>query len=80
MLKEAMEASAQIPQYISTWIEQNILKPIAGFEHKKKANGNEYSFDEQILATRYQVRLIAYSYLQKGKSYEEVISRLRWFV
>jgi len=59
MLKEAMDASAHIPHDISRWIEENITRPIQGFEHKKRANGTEYDPGEQLKATRYQVRLIA---------------------
>jgi hypothetical protein len=80
VMLEAMDASAQIPPDLSRWIDQHISRPIRGFEHKKKANGNEYSFSEQILATRHQVRLIAYSYLKCGKSEEEIRTRLKWFV
>ena len=79
MLKEPMEVPAQLPQELSSWIERNIKKPICGFEHKKKANGTEYCFEEQVKATRYQLKLIAYSYLQRGKSAEEVLLRLQWF-
>lgn len=80
MLKEAMDASAHLPQEISRWIEHNITRPIRGFEQKKRANGLEYNHEEQIKATRYQVKLVAYSYLKRGKSPQEVLSRLEWFL
>lgn len=80
MLIEAMDASAHIPSEISRWIEHNITHPIKGFEQKKRANGTEYDHEEQIKATRYQVKLIAYSYLQRGKSPQEILSRLEWFL
>ncbi len=80
MLKEAMDASTQIPHEISSWIDQHISRPIRGFEHKKKADGNIYSHQEQLLATRYQLRLIAQSYVQRGKSPHEIVMRLKWFL
>jgi hypothetical protein len=80
MLKEAMDASAHIPHEISHWIEEHITRPIQGFEQKKKANGREYSSEEQLLATRHQLRLIADSYMKRGKSEAEILSRLKWFL
>ncbi len=79
MLKEAMDASANIPHEISIWIDQHISRPIRGFEHKKKANGTEYSHHEQLIATRHQLRLIAHSYIQRGVSPHEIVMRLKWF-
>lgn len=80
MLKEAMDASAHLPQEISHWIEKNITRPIRGFEHKKRANGREYNHEEQIKATRYQIKLVASSYLQRGKTPQEILLRLEWFL
>jgi len=80
MLNEAMTASAQIPPEISLWINQYITRPIQGFEHKKKASGSTYSYEAQLLATRYQLRLIAQSYLKRGRSSHEIILRLKWFL
>jgi hypothetical protein len=80
MLKEAMDASANIPHEISIWIDQHISRPIRGFEHKKKANGSMYSRNEQLLATRYQLRLIAQSYMKRGVSPHEIVMRLKWFI
>jgi hypothetical protein len=80
MLREAMDASAQIPQEISLWIDQHISCPIRGFEHKKRANGNMYSHNEQLLATRHQLRLIAHSYLKRGVSTHEIVMKLKWFI
>lgn len=75
-----MEVSAHLPSEVSLWIEKNINKPICGFEHKKRENGAEFSLDEQIKATRQQVRLIAYSYLQRGKLPEEILLKLHTFL
>lgn len=75
-----MDASAHIPHEISIWIEEHITHPICGFEQKKRANGSEYNHEEQMKATRYQLKLIAYSYIKRGKSYDEVLSRLEWFL
>lgn len=74
-----MEDTALLPSELRYWIQLHINQPIAGFEHKKKANGCCYSREEQIKATRHQVILIALSYLQQGKSTEEILVRLQWF-
>jgi len=80
MLKEAMDASAQIPHEIALWIDQHISRPIRGFEHKRKANGRMYSHNEQLIATRHQLRLIAHSYVQRGVSPHEIVTKLKWFI
>ena len=74
-----MEQSFYVPPDLCQWIEHHIQKPIAGFEHKKKANGQYYSYEEQLKATKYQLTLIASTYLQSGKTSPEVVQRLQWF-
>lgn len=75
-----MDASAHLPHEILLWIEKNITRPINGFEQKKRANGIPYNHKEQMKATHYQIKLIAYSYLKRGKSSVEVLSCLQSFL
>lgn len=80
MLKQTpMDDPSYLPREIRAWIYLNIRKPIAGFEHKRKPDGDFYDHEEQIRATRYQVELVALSYLSRGKSEEEIICKLEWF-
>jgi hypothetical protein len=74
-----MEDTALLPSELHYWIQLHITQPIAGFEHKRKANGICYSREEQVKATRHQVILIALSYLKQGKSQDEIVTRLQWF-
>ncbi len=80
MLKSIpMDDPTLLPTTVRVWIFKNINKPIAGFEHKTKPDGDYYDHDEQLKATRYQVELIALSYHSRGKSAEEILCRLEWF-
>lgn len=68
-----------LPSEIRAWIYRHIRKPISGFEHKRKPDGEFYDYEEQVRATRYQIELVALSYYSRGKSEHEIICRLEWF-
>ena len=74
-----MDDPTLLPNNVRVWILRNITTPITGFEHKTKPDGRYYNYDEQIRATRYQVELIALSYLARGKSCDEILGKLEWF-
>lgn len=68
-----------LPKNLLLWIMDNITCPIAGFEHKRKGNGEYFSYDQQLKETYYQVMLIATYYYKKGASTQRIISILDYF-
>ncbi len=62
-----------------TWMKENILRPIQGFEHMKNADGTYYTYDQQMRATYWQMFAIIRHFLKRGKSYDEIISILTLF-
>ncbi len=71
--------NVQLPDFIYSVIRAEVTNPIAGFEHKKDANGNYLSRDDQLRETREQLILIAKSQLARGASVEDVLRIINYF-
>lgn len=61
-------------QKLEAWLAEKIQKPFRGYGDKKDINGNKLGIEEQIEASREQLRLVAYGFPKLGFSIQETTS------
>lgn len=64
---------------IKSWIVRHIHRPIQGFEHKKNPDGTWYTKEQQLHATRFQALNVAHYFINRGKSFDEIVNVLSLF-
>lgn len=69
-----------LPQSIYQKICTAITCPIAGFEHKRNADGTFFSLEQQLEATRQQVIILVKNSYIKGANDIEITKIISYFV
>jgi hypothetical protein len=63
-----------------SWVQQQSVKPIRGFEDKKNPDGSLYTYQQQQLATHMQMYLIICDMCSRGKSSASIHSIMEVFI
>lgn len=60
------------PESLNLWLDKYVPRPFAGFADLKHDDGTSYSPEEQIQATKDQLRKIADEFPKMGKTHEQI--------
>ena len=77
---ERQKDCISLPQYIYEWVQKHTNNVITGFEHKTNPEGKFLDQRGQLNQTQHQLLLIATDCLMRGKTTDETLRTLRYFI
>ena len=68
------------PDLLNQWLDRYVQKPFMGYEDKQHPDGTPYSFNDQVEASKDQLRKMAVELPELGAKKEVIIENLKEWV